>query len=93
MGPGQTPSGQTPTANVMEPSSKAFPVAVSELDIWRSAQILIAENGEQADLYAAIRADQCLEEGDTEGVAVWMRIKRAIEELQRKTPTSDREVN
>ncbi len=33
-----------------------------------------------------VRADALLEEGDLEGVSVWRRILRAVEELQRAEP-------
>ncbi len=53
----------------------------SDLDIYRSANELIEQHGEAADIEAAMRADQCLAAGDTEGEAVWLRILKAIEEL------------
>ena len=56
----------------------------SDLDIYRSAQVLIREHGEDAALEAAKRADAMLEKGDLEGQAVWKRIVRAVEELLAK---------
>ena len=56
----------------------------SEIDIFRSAAVLIREHGEDATLEAAQRADAMLEKGDMEGCAVWKRIVRAVEELHRK---------
>ena len=37
----------------------------SDLDIYRAAKLLIDKHGEEAALYAAGRADQLLDEGDT----------------------------
>jgi hypothetical protein len=37
-----------------------------------------------AVLIAAKRADALLEHGDTEGCGVWIRVTRAITELERK---------
>ncbi len=54
----------------------------SDLDIYRSANELIKQHGEDAPIHAAQRADELLEAGDMEGKAVWMRILRAVEELQ-----------
>jgi hypothetical protein len=51
-------------------------------DIWRAANLLIREHKTEAELVAARRADEMLERGDREGQLVWLRIKRAIVELQ-----------
>ena len=56
----------------------------SDLDIYRSAAILIQHHGEDAALEAAARADALLERGDLEGQAVWKRILAAVKELQRR---------
>ena len=57
---------------------------VSDLDIFRAANVLIRQHGEDAALEAAQRADGTLEKGDMEGAAVWKRVLKAVEELQRK---------
>lgn len=46
------------------------------------ANMLIGQHGADAELFAAGRADLMLERGDRDGQAVWLRIKRAIVELQ-----------
>ncbi len=53
----------------------------SDLDIHRSADELIKQHGEAADIEAAMRADGCRAAGDMDGEAVWLRIVEAIEEL------------
>ncbi len=63
----------------------------SELDIYRSAAVLIQQYGEEAPLEAGMRADSMLAKGDVEGQWTWLRIVRAIEELQ-KTTTAEGEV-
>ena len=40
-----------------------------------------------------MRADELLDAGDLDGAAVWRRIIRAIEELQRKEPREGEAVN
>jgi hypothetical protein len=55
---------------------------VSDLDIWRAANLLIQNHGDGAELEAFRLADLMLDRGDQQGQAVWMRIKRAIGELQ-----------
>ncbi len=59
---------------------------LSDLDIYRSANVLIREHGEDAAIEAAMRADAMLEKGGLEGQAVWKRIVRAVEEIQREEP-------
>lgn len=57
-------------------------MAVSDIDIWRAATLLIRQHGENAEIVAARRVDELWEQEDDEGRAVWLRIKRAIVELQ-----------
>ena len=49
--------------------------------VYRSANELIKQYGEAADIEAAMRADERLAAGDMEGEAVWLRIVKAVEEL------------
>jgi hypothetical protein len=56
---------------------------ISDLDIWRSANELIKQFGDTADIEAAARADALLDKGDLEGQQVWMRILKAVDELQK----------
>ena len=53
----------------------------SDLDIYRSANEVIKQFGDAADIEAAMRADECLAAGDMDGEAVWLRIIKAIKEL------------
>ena len=53
----------------------------SDIDLYRSANELIEQHGEDAPILAAMRADELMEAGDMEGRAVWLRIVKAIEEL------------
>jgi len=66
---------------------------ISDPDIWRAAQLIIKRHGEDAAIAAAQRADELLNEGDHEGAAVWRRILRAVEELQRVKPQVGERVN
>ncbi len=56
----------------------------SDLDIYRTANLLVKRHGEDAPIHAAMRADAMLEAGDLDGYAVWKRILRAVEELLSK---------
>ncbi len=42
-----------------------------DLDIYRSANVLVNQHGEDAPIHAAMNADTILEAGDVEGCAVW----------------------
>ncbi len=59
---------------------------IPDLDIYRSAQVLVKRHGEDAPIHAAMRADAMLEAGDLDGYATWRRILRAVEVLQRMEP-------
>ena len=58
----------------------------SDLDIYRSANELIAQHGDEAPIHAAMRHDELLEAGDLDGCATWKRIIKAIDELQNTAP-------
>ncbi len=57
---------------------------ILDLDIYRAANVIIKQYGQDAPIHAAMRADAMLEKGDPDGYAVWKRILRALEELQRE---------
>ncbi len=57
---------------------------IPDLDIYRSAQVLVKQHGPDAPIHAAMRADAILETGDLDGYAVWKRILRAVGELLSK---------
>ena len=61
-----------------------------EIDIYRSAKLLVDQHGTDAPIFAAMQADKCLGAGDLDGKAVWMRVIRAINELlDQQPPGSD----
>ena len=66
----------------------------SELDIYRTASILVKEYGlEQAPLMAAKRADVLLDLGDVDGQRVWKNVLRAVQELIRRDRRPGERVN
>ncbi len=66
---------------------------ISDLDIWRSANTLIKQHGDDAALIAAQRADELLAKGDIEGQRVFKKIVKAINELQKNGPGESERVN
>ena len=59
---------------------------LSDLDLWRAANIMIKRYGDGAATEAAMRADEFLDQGSIDGQRLWMWIVQAIEELQRERP-------
>ncbi len=54
---------------------------IPDLDIYRSANVLVKHHGADAPIHAAMRADAMLEKGDLDGYAAWKRIIKVVEEL------------
>ena len=52
-----------------------------DIDIYRAANLLIKQHGEDAPIHAAMRADELMETGDMVGQAVWKRMLKAVDEL------------
>ena len=65
----------------------------SDLDIYRTANVLVKHYGEDADLEAAQRADAMLEKGCLDGQRVWRRVLKAVKEIQRQEPREGEAVN
>ena len=65
----------------------------SDLDIYRTASVLVKHYGEDAALEAAQRADAMLEKGSLDGQRVWKRVLAAVKEIQRKVPREGEAVN
>ncbi len=57
-----------------------------EIDIYRTASVLIREHGEDAAIEAAQSADAMLEKGCLDGLRVWKRVLAAVKEIQRREP-------
>ena len=53
----------------------------SDLDILRSARLLIKQNGDEAPSMAATMIRQFIDLEDPEAIAVWSGILKAVEEL------------
>ena len=61
----------------------------SDLDIYRSAKLLIDQHGEEAEIQAAIQVDANRHEGDIDGQRVWLRVIEAIKVLRRTNRRGD----
>jgi hypothetical protein len=72
---------------------EAEDAVIPDLDIYRSANLLVKRHGADAPIHAAMRADAMLDKGDLEGYAVWKRILRAVGELQRAERVQGERIN
>ena len=66
---------------------------ISEIDIYRTASVLIREHGVDAALEAAQSADAMLEKGCLDGQRVWKRVLAAVTEIQREECREGEAVN
>jgi hypothetical protein len=66
---------------------------IPDLDIRRSAWVLIQRYGADAAVEAAARADEMLDVGDVDGARVWQRIANAIDHLQAEKPAEGKRVH
>ncbi len=57
-------------------------MSIDDIDIYRSAKLLIDKYGDKAAVIAIKRASQMLDIDDVDGYAVWKRTLRAIEQLE-----------
>ncbi len=65
----------------------------SDLDIYRTASVLVKHCGEDAAIEAAQRADAMLEKGILDGQRVWKRVLAAVKEIQRQETREGEAVN
>lgn len=61
----------------------------SEIDIYRSAALVLRDHGREALDTALGRARELDEAGDGMGAATWRRIAQAIATLQKSEPAPD----
>ena len=57
---------------------------IEEIDIWRSAALLVKHHGDEAPVHAAMRAEELLDAGDIDGQRVWLRILSDVKEQLRE---------
>ena len=54
------------------------------LGLFVLANLLVKQHGQDAPIYAAMKADAMLDKGDLDGYAAWKRIVKAVGELLSK---------
>ncbi len=68
-------------------------VTSGDLDIYRTANVLVKRYGEEAILEAAQRTDAMLEKGCLDGQRVWKGVLAALKEIQRQELREGEAVN
>ena len=63
--------------------------SMDEIDTWLAASILLKRYKGDAIFIATRRADALLDRGDVAGRSTWIRIAKAIAELERKALPAD----
>ena len=66
---------------------------MEEVDVWRTAHVLMKQHGADAAFVAAKRADELFAADDFMGAAVFHRIVRAIQDLELTKPREGEAVN
>ncbi len=62
------------------------PLVLTEWELWACADEAIRQHGLDAPIFAAMRADKLLEEGEIDGAANWRLIVTRINQLLAKPP-------
>jgi hypothetical protein len=78
---------------IVEKLSIKITPMVDDPDIWRAANLLLKRHSADAEIVAAMRADELLANGDVEGRAVWKQIPAAVTELSRTAPSKGERLN
>ncbi|MFZ0694004.1 MAG: hypothetical protein WAN51_07620 [Alphaproteobacteria bacterium] len=82
-------AGGAPQANWTWAKSGPSLIIVSDIDVYRSAYVLIEQHGADADIHAAMKADEFFAAGDLQAYMAWRRILRAIQYLASMKPPED----
>jgi hypothetical protein len=59
---------------------------VAEIDVWRTANLLIQQHGADAEWEAARLGDLAIEKGDPKGERVWVEVLKAVKLLLDEKP-------
>jgi hypothetical protein len=55
---------------------------MNDSDLWRLAAILLQKYGEEAEMYARLKADEALEKSNNRSCIVWKRVALAVSDLE-----------
>jgi hypothetical protein len=66
---------------------------MEDIDIWRTAKLLVDHHGKDAEFEACQRADQALGHGDMAGWRTWKRVRDAVVILSRRQPPAGEQIH
>jgi hypothetical protein len=66
---------------------------MEDIDIWRTAKLLVDRHGKDAELEACQRADQALGNGDIAGLRTWKKVRDAVVTLNRRQPPAGEHIH
>ena len=61
----------------------AVQALIGRIDLWRAAKLMVDRYGSEAEIQAAMRADEHLASGNLDGRMTWLLTMGAIRDLQR----------
>ena len=83
---GQASSHAIVDVNRFSTASLQFTRVISEIDIWRAANLMLKRYGAKAFEESSTRAGELAADGDHDGAAAWRRITNAVVQLTNNTP-------
>ena len=63
---------------------------MEEIDVWRTAELLLQQQGDSAELAATKHRDAMVQRGDWVGVMTWHRVMQALAQLRKKSADGGR---
>jgi hypothetical protein len=83
---GKVPSHSIFVVNRFSTASLQFTGVISEIDIWRAANLMLKRYGEKAFEASSTRGEELAADGDHDGASTWRRITAAVEQLANNVP-------
>jgi hypothetical protein len=67
----------------------AHPALSHPTDIWESALAMVKRYGALAPIECSVKADEMFAQGDSDGEAVWLAIRKVAQRLLENGPPAD----
>jgi hypothetical protein len=83
---GRLPSHAIVGVNRFSTASRQFTGVIPEIDIWRTANLMLKRYGEKTFEDSRTRADVLAADGDHDGASTWRRITAAVVQLANNVP-------
>ena len=83
---GRLPNHAIVGVNRFSTASLQITRVISEIDIWRAANLMLKHYGDKAFEASSARADELAADGDHDGASTWRRITAAVVQLANNVP-------